>query len=231
MSTGTLPARNELDPAFTWNLEALYATKDEYLADYEKAKDQLEELKAFQGRLGEDAQTLATFMELYFELSDRINRLAIYATLPVSVDQSNPDTHELAGHFQALASEAMTAVAFGQPELLAVGSEALQGSIREEAPLPGLGRASPRRRPASPCPPLRSCSLTSSRSVRRSCRASRARRSASRTWSATSNCSRRAANTSARRRSKRSWAGLATRSARSRTPTTASPTANFPSSR
>ncbi len=140
MSTGTLPARNDLDPAFTWNLEALYATKDEYLADYEKAKGQLEELKAFQGRLGEDAQTLATFMELYFELSDRINRLAIYATLPVSVDQSNPDTHELAGHFQALASEAMTAVAFVQPELLAVGSEKLQGFMREEERLAHLER-------------------------------------------------------------------------------------------
>ena len=135
MAVKTLPSRRELDPAYTWDLSVLYPTEEAYRADLERVQLEVENLAAYSGRLGESAATLASFLELYFGLMAKLQRLRNYAMLPVSVDQHDQEARRKAGEFSAVAARASQRLAFVDPELLALGSEKVERFMAEE---PGL---------------------------------------------------------------------------------------------
>jgi oligoendopeptidase F len=139
-STITLPKRSELDPAYTWNLEALYPNEQAYLEGYAIAERDIEKLKSYQGRLSQSAATLADFMDEYWRLVARLQKLSLYANLPVSVDQGDQEARARAGHYQSLAVRWSTATAFMQPELLSLGPENIARFTAEDDRLAHLGR-------------------------------------------------------------------------------------------
>lgn len=136
----TLPARSELDPAYTWDLSVLYATEDEYRSDLARITAEAETVAAYRGRLGESAATLAEFLELKFGLDATLQRLSNYATLPVNVDQHDQEARKKAGEFLALRNRVRQRLAFVVPELLALGSDKLEAFVREEPALGYLSR-------------------------------------------------------------------------------------------
>ncbi|MEX2542724.1 MAG: oligoendopeptidase F [Trueperaceae bacterium] len=140
MATMTLPTRKELDPAYTWNIESLYSSEQEYLEDFATAERDTEKLKSYQGRLGESAATLADFMDEYWRLLARLQKLRLYATMPVSVDQGDQEARRRAGHFQGLTVRWSTATSFVDPELLALGDDRLTELVRKEPRLSYLKR-------------------------------------------------------------------------------------------
>lgn len=121
-----LPARSEVDPAFTWNLAALYPGLDAYRSDFTQAEKDLEALTAYRGRLAQDAEVLGDFMDSYWAALARLRRLGAYANLPVNVDQGDASARAEAGRFQGLAARFATGVAFVNPELLAISPSLLQ---------------------------------------------------------------------------------------------------------
>lgn len=135
-----LSTRAELDPAFTWNLEATYATEADYLADYEDAERNLDKVAAFKGRLGESATTLAAFFELFWSLIATFQKLGLYADMPVTVDQGNQELRARSGRFHALSAKASEVLAFVNPELLGIAPETLAAFIASEPRLAHLKR-------------------------------------------------------------------------------------------
>ncbi|HEX7002692.1 MAG TPA: oligoendopeptidase F [Trueperaceae bacterium] len=140
MATTTLPTRDQLDPRFTWNIESLYPDEQAYRDEFEIAERDIEKLRSYRGRLGESSATLADFMDEYWRMVARIQKLGLYANLPVSVDQGNQEARGRAGRFQGLAVRWSTAVAFVQPELLEIGHDRLQEFMRQEQRLGYLER-------------------------------------------------------------------------------------------
>ena len=136
----SLPARADLDPAFTWNLAALYPDDAAFDADYARAEQMLEQVTAYRGRLGDDAATLAAFMDAYWPLLAKIQHLRVYAALPVSADQGDQAARARLGRFQSLATRFTAGTAFLQPELLAVGRARLDAFMAEEPRLAYLER-------------------------------------------------------------------------------------------
>lgn len=128
-----LPRRNEVDPAFTWDLQAAYPTEAAFEEDLRSAADDLGALKAYQGRLGESASTLGDFFAAFWPLLIKLQRLRIYATMPLAVDQSDQAARVVAGKFQALAARFASELAFIEPELLGIGAARL-ASFRAEDP-------------------------------------------------------------------------------------------------
>jgi len=47
----TLPARNEVNPGYTWNAESLFPTPKDWEAEVDELLASLPELKKFQGHL------------------------------------------------------------------------------------------------------------------------------------------------------------------------------------
>ena len=138
--TPSLPARADADPAFTWNLEALYPDDAAYDRDLEAAGAALDEVAAHQGRLGDGAGTLADALERYWALLARLQRLRLYASLPVSADQGDQAARARLGRFQGVASRFSARTAFLRPELLALGRSRLDAFMAEEPRLAHLGR-------------------------------------------------------------------------------------------
>ena len=140
MAVKTLPARSELDTAYTWDLSVLYASEEAYRADLDRVAVEAETLAGYRGRLGESAATLAEFLELYFGFQATMQRLRNYATLPVNVDQHDQEARRKAGEFGAVAARVAQRLAFVQPELLSLGTEKVEGFMREEPGLAYLSR-------------------------------------------------------------------------------------------
>ncbi|HZW99352.1 MAG TPA: M3 family oligoendopeptidase [Trueperaceae bacterium] len=138
--SGTLPTRSELDPAYTWDLTPLYATEESFRADLERLATEAQTVASYRGRLGESAATLSEFLELKLGLDATLQRLNNYATLPVSVDQSDREARKRAGEFRALQAQVGQQLAFVRPELLSLGSEKLEAFMREEPNLVYLER-------------------------------------------------------------------------------------------
>lgn len=65
----SLPKREELPLQDTWDLEAIYATNDKWEEEFSEVKRLLPEVKQFQGKLGESADTLFQFFQKQDELT------------------------------------------------------------------------------------------------------------------------------------------------------------------
>lgn len=131
----TLPARADVDVRFTWNLADIFPTDDAWRTEFNRVRGQVDQLTAFQGRLGESGATLLELFRLEDELSLSMDKLGNYARRKSDEDTRNPVYQEMSAQFMNLAVSMGEASAFETPELLAIPDEMLEGFFAEE---PGL---------------------------------------------------------------------------------------------
>ncbi len=124
-ANASLPARQDVDPDFTWNLASLFASEDAYQQELEATRQALEPVAAMRGSL--DNANLFDFLENLHETSARLRRLGAYASLPTSVDANDQDAKARLGRFMTLVSAANSATAWVEPELLDFGRGTLEG--------------------------------------------------------------------------------------------------------
>ena len=98
----TLPPRKSVNETDTWDLSSLYATTQDWETDYTLAEEKLEAYAAFQGRLGESAETLAELLAFDSEMDLLLERLGYYAFLRLTEDQANSDSQALEARMQNL---------------------------------------------------------------------------------------------------------------------------------
>ncbi|HSF82656.1 MAG TPA: oligoendopeptidase F [Anaerolineales bacterium] len=125
----TLPARSEIPLEQTWDLESVYASP----ADWEEACQQLSHLlpriAAYQGRLAEGPQTILEYLDLAQEAGILAGKIRTYAFNKSAVDTTDQGAVARAGQSSTLLSRFFAAVAFADPELMAVGFDRLWGWI------------------------------------------------------------------------------------------------------
>lgn len=134
-----LPTRAELDPAFTWNLQALYPDDAAFDTDLEAAERDLDAVAAYRERMN-DAVVLADVMDRYWALLAKVQRLRLYAALPVDADQGDQEGRARLGRFQAFAGRFGADTAFLEPEVLALGRDKINAFLSKEPRLAYLGR-------------------------------------------------------------------------------------------
>ena len=109
-----------------WNLTDLYESNDKFLADFEKAKKCLENVKKFKEKLVKnDKKIILDYFEAEFELSKIIEKLAVYSFLKNDDDGKNAESvkkYALINDFYAKVNEE---TAFARPELSSLSEEFL----------------------------------------------------------------------------------------------------------
>ena len=75
-----LPARDEVDPADTWDLSSLFADDEAWEAAFRKWERRISGFARFRGQLGQDAATLAACLKFDCDLDRLGERLGGYAT-------------------------------------------------------------------------------------------------------------------------------------------------------
>ena len=119
--------RGEMDPQYCWNTKDLYPDDGAWTAALEAAKALPEELAAYQGKLGESADTLYRYLCRMEEVNRQVEQLFVYAFIRNDEDTANPTYQAMKGRCFSFVVQLSSACAFEGPELVAIPQETLDG--------------------------------------------------------------------------------------------------------
>jgi oligoendopeptidase F len=135
MTEQPIRARNEIPEADTWDLESIYASRDEFEKAFKKGEAALADVSAFKGRLAEGADTLAAFYKTYERVIQQIGKLFVYGRLKYATDTTDQDAAALNDRVTGLFARFQAAAAFSDPELMAIGFDTLREWMQQKAEL------------------------------------------------------------------------------------------------
>ena len=127
-----LKQRAQKDPAYQWDLTAIYENDAAWERAMEKAAEAVKELKGLPGTLGASAQALADGLDKIYAASALVERAYIYATLRRDGDNGDARGQEMSGKSTTLYVEFSTNTAFLEPEILAIDEKTLAEYLKEE---------------------------------------------------------------------------------------------------
>lgn len=130
-----LPRREEVAVDSTWDIESIYADVPAWEEAMKRVEAMLPELSAYAGRLNESAETLVEFLQARNRADAEMRKVYVWAQLRFDADTTNQANAGLLGRMQGLYSRYMAALAFAQPELLAMGHERISGFTFQQAAL------------------------------------------------------------------------------------------------
>ena len=133
MSETTLPPRSAIAPEHTWNAPSVFPTVEDWHAEYKALLADLPDLgAAFHGKLANGPGTLADYLAAYETLYGRAGKIVVYASMLSAVDTADQGAAAMSGQAMSAYSRVLSAAAFAEPEILAIGQETLAGWIEAE---------------------------------------------------------------------------------------------------
>lgn len=120
----SLPTRAEVAPASTWDLESIFATPADWEAAFSAADAEVPSVAAFVGKLG-DPEVLVQYFQVAEALQRQVSHVGVYAHLGFATDTSNTEAAARTDRAMGLGTRLGAALAFAEPELLALGGETL----------------------------------------------------------------------------------------------------------
>ncbi|NGM70032.1 oligoendopeptidase F [Natronolimnobius sp. AArcel1] len=131
----SVPDRSEIDEDYTWDLESIYATDEDWEAAYETVAERVDELAGYEGQVTDDADTLLEVLELRNDIMREVSTVAAYARMRRDEDTTNQQYQALTARAQSLASDAQSAASFIEPELQELTREEFDEFVDSESDL------------------------------------------------------------------------------------------------
>ena len=122
MSTN-IKQRSEIPDKYKWDIEDMYASDEQWEADLKDGLTLAGQLSSFEGRLGEDAQTLLAALRLQSETWQKLERVFVYARMRRDEDNRVEKYQSMADRAMAALAQASAKTAFFTPELLSYEKE------------------------------------------------------------------------------------------------------------
>lgn len=133
MSThASLPARASVPVAQTCDLAAVFPSPEAWEREWAALGAELPALAAFRGRLGGGAACLADWFAASEGWQRRYGRLAVYAGMAHALDTADEAAAAREARAGALGGRAAEALAFAEPEILALGAETIDDWLGRE---------------------------------------------------------------------------------------------------
>jgi oligoendopeptidase F len=139
MDIETVRNRDEIDAKYTWNASSVFESVTALEDEFASISRDLDSLAAFEGHLGDGSGVLADARDNLEILVRRVQIVRTYTVMDYSVDTGNQEAAARLGKAQALSSKALAAIAFFEPELLAIGRETLEQWIGQEPRIGDMG--------------------------------------------------------------------------------------------
>ncbi|HLR02812.1 MAG TPA: oligoendopeptidase F [Virgibacillus sp.] len=136
-ATKELQKRSDVPVEHTWNLEDIFATDDEWEEALKELKAEIPELKSYQGKLGESAETLLSMLKEQDAFGKKLGKLFTYAHMRKDQDTTNSFYQELNAKAENLLTIASSAMSYIIPEILSIDEGTLQFFIQENDELQG----------------------------------------------------------------------------------------------
>ena len=127
----TLTKRSDIPKEFTWDLESIYATDEEWERTFQSIQQGIPELEALKGTLAQSGQALFSLLQRRDALFEQLETLFVYTSMRRDEDTTNSKYQGMYDRAMQLAVRASTATSYIQPEVLALPEETLARFLTE----------------------------------------------------------------------------------------------------
>lgn len=128
--------RASLDPKYTWKLEDIYASDEDWIKAKEKVKSDIDVFETYKGKLGSSSKTLLDFLNFSSDFNQLFSKVYSYASMKSDQDISNTKYMGMLQELRQLAPVIGAKQSFAEPELLQLGKETIDKFLSEQK---GLG--------------------------------------------------------------------------------------------
>lgn len=135
MEKAAIKKRSEVEKQYTWATEDLYANDEAWKSDFELAKNMIEDITKYKGKLGESSNMLLAYLKASDELSLKFDRIFNYAQRKFDEDTKNTNYQDLSNQIMSLAVNYGSATSFETPEIIAISDETLNKFYEENEAL------------------------------------------------------------------------------------------------
>lgn len=125
-----LPGRSEIPANLKWDVESVFADDEKWEAAYTETENLLAHAAEFAGTLSDSPERLHEWLSFREKLLQALDRIFLYAQMKKDEDNGNPTYQGLADRAQNLSVRTSAALAFEEPELLAIGEEKLNDWLK-----------------------------------------------------------------------------------------------------
>jgi oligoendopeptidase F len=115
--------RKDVPEKYKWDNSILYKSVDEWQKDRIEVEKEIEQLKSFQGKLGENADTFYSALKLYFDVLLKFYKLSDYANRLSDEDIRISENQALTQQSTTLGTKFGEASAYMSPEILNIAPE------------------------------------------------------------------------------------------------------------
>ncbi len=129
----TIPKRSDVEEKYRWKLEDLYPTLEEFEKDFAKVEADMAAFAKCQGKLGRSTKDLRGCLDQLFDMSKRFARLATYSERLHDQDGKDVKGQELHDRIEKLGTRFSAAVAFVEPEILAIPAAKAKAMQKQKA--------------------------------------------------------------------------------------------------
>ncbi len=131
MSQKKLKKREEIDSKYKWAIEDMYKDDAAWQSDFEYLSKNAEILKVYEGRLSESSNTLAEYLKKFWETSEILEKVYVYANQKSHENLGNTTYQGLSGKAQNVMVVFSSNNSFFEPEILEMDEDKLLSYIEE----------------------------------------------------------------------------------------------------
>ena len=123
--------RSKVDKKYTWNAESVFESNEAWEKEVNQIIEDIVKVRVFQGRLKEGPSTLLEGLNTAYALLSRAQIAVMYSDFLNAVDATNQQSAGMRGKADAMNGLVLSAISFIQPEILAIGKDALDTWVRQ----------------------------------------------------------------------------------------------------
>lgn len=124
--TKKIPERSEINEQDKWAINDIYATDELWEEDLKKAKSFIPALAEYAGKLGQNAETLCSYLKMEEEISVLADALGNYAMRRSDEDARESKYQAMVAGMMSAFVELNAASAFATPEIMAISDETME---------------------------------------------------------------------------------------------------------
>ena len=133
-----LVTRDQVSVLETWDLTTIYADEAKWEADFDRARELTAMAASHRGHLGDSAERLKLAIEDSLAVRELLERLYVYGRLKLDENTSDSDSLGRMDRATALSIEVGEALAYFDPEVIAIPADRWQSFISREELKPYL---------------------------------------------------------------------------------------------
>lgn len=130
-----LPKRSEVKEEYTWDLSAMFVSKEAWEEQLAVCQSLTGELEAFEGKVTASAENLLTVLEKSADAEQKLELAFSYAERLFDQDQKNTAHQAMSQRMYTLYTDYSSRTAFIVPEILAADTDLLEQYLNEEPEL------------------------------------------------------------------------------------------------